>query len=239
VKLDSLLRLLLRYDTIVFLACIVFFLFWPDYDLSISQYFYDGGSGKFIGTYYIIFDYIQDLTSIIATTLSITLISIVAFCWLLKKDFLGQRWRIFVFLLTSFILGPGIMVNLVLKENWGRPRPRQVIEFGGSNDYRSPFDPSFDRKSGSSFVCGDASVGYFFFSLALLLRKRKWLWLSIIAGTVIGFGRVVQGAHYFSDVLFSGWVVWFCSLILYTLFFEYEFDQQMSQKTPPRRPALS
>lgn len=114
------------------------------------------------------------------------------------------------------------MVNLVLKDNWGRPRPRQVIEFGGEHDYRSPFDPSFVRKSGSSFVCGDASVDFSFFSLALFLRKRKWLWLSGIAGTVIGFSRIVQGAHFFSDVLFSGWVVWFCSIILHTLFFEYK-----------------
>ena len=225
VKIKSLACLLLRYDTIIFLGCIVAFTVMPDFDLGVSHYFYDSSSGKFLGNIYKIFSYTQDFTSIVAFTIAISLISIVGYCLIFKKEFLRQRWKVYVFLLIAFILGPGLMVNIVLKDNWGRPRPRQIVEFGGSNDYRSPFDPSFVRKSGSSFVCGDASVGFFFFSLALLSRKRKWLWLSCIAGALIGSGRILQGAHFFSDVLFSGWVVWFCSHILYTLFFEYETER--------------
>ena len=220
--------LLIRYDTILCLACVVFFLFLPDFDLKVSQYFYDIGGNRFFGSYYFIFEYINGLTKIVGFAIAITLIGLVISGSLIKNEFPRRHLRIFSFLLCAFILGPGLLVNSALKGNWGRPRPRQVVAFGGSIEYRPPFAPSFGRRNCQSFVCGDASVGYFFFSLALFLRKRKWLWLSGIAGAVIGASRMIQGEHFFSDVLFSGWVVWFSSLLLYTLFFEYRPHQQTS-----------
>jgi hypothetical protein len=37
-----------------------------------------------------------------------------------------------LFILLSVILGPGLLVNLVFKDHWGRPRPRQVVALGGT-----------------------------------------------------------------------------------------------------------
>ncbi len=222
---QGLLRLLFRFDVAAFLACVCFFLIWPRFDLYVSQYFFDNGQG-FIWEHHIIAKSIYKLTHFIGATMLIGLPILIAACWIVKNDYLIKRRNIFIFLLSACILGPGLMVNLVLKDNWGRPRPRQIIEFQGDRQYEPPFSPSFECQRCHSFVSGHASVGFFFFSVALLVGKRRWLLLPVIAGTVIGIGRMVQGGHFFSDVLFSGWVVWFCSIILYKVFVEFSLLQK-------------
>jgi hypothetical protein len=52
-----------------------------------------------------------------------------------------MRWY-GVFVLICVILGPGLIINLVLKDHWGRPRPRQIVEFGGRYEYVQPFVPA-------------------------------------------------------------------------------------------------
>lgn len=215
-------RTLVRFDVIAFLACIAFFLIWPDFDLKISGLFFDAGEGGFFWKHHILAETIYRLTDIVGATLVIGLPLLLIASYLIKKDALIQRRRAIIFLLAVCIVGPGLMVNLVLKNNWERPRPRQVIEFGGEQQYQPAFAPAFTCKKCYSFVSGHASVGFFFFALALLTRNRKWIWLPLLAGAVIGGTRVVQGAHFFSDVIFSGWVVWFCSLLLYQYIFNYK-----------------
>lgn len=46
------------------------------------------------------------------------------------------------YLLLVIALGPGLLVNAVLKEQWGRARPSQVAEFGGSAAYTPVWLPS-------------------------------------------------------------------------------------------------
>ncbi|MFT5217891.1 MAG: lipid A 4'-phosphatase [Planctomycetota bacterium] len=221
-KKSTLLKTPFRFDVIAFLSCIAFFLVWPDLDLMVSELFYDSGQGGFFLKYHVLAETIYRLTDIIGITLVVGLPALVAISYLAKIDFLAQGRTSIIFLLTVCIIGPGLMVNLVLKDNWGRPRPRQVIEFGGERLYQPALSPTFECNKCYSFVSGHASVGFFFFAFALLARNRKWLWLPVLAGAVIGGTRVVQGAHFFSDVVFSGWVVWFCSLLLYQYFFAFK-----------------
>lgn len=221
-----LLSMFLRCDTAVFLICICFFLIWPRFDLYVSEYFYDQNSGGFSLGQHVFADSIYSLTNMIGLGIVIALPLMITSSYLLKNEFLAAQKKSCVFLLSVCLLGPGLMVNTVLKDNWSRPRPRQVIDFGGSKVYESPFSPSFECEKCHSFVSGHASVGFFFFGLALLLSNRKWLLLPCIAGGVIGAVRIVQGGHFFSDVVFSGWVVWFCARILYTLFYEYAIFQK-------------
>ena len=41
-----------------------------------------------------------------------------------------------LYLIGSFLIGPGVAANLVLKENWGRPRPNGVQQFAGTADFQ-------------------------------------------------------------------------------------------------------
>lgn len=218
---SSTLNFYLRLGIMLFIPCVIFFFYFPDFDLSISRIFYDINQGGFYLKDNLLFQSIYKLTNGIAASILILLPVLIILSYVLNNNFLTQKRKTLVFLLSALILGPGIMVNAVLKDNWDRPRPRQVIEFGGSKIYEPPFAPNFACDNCHSFVSGHASVGFFFFAFALLHKNRKWFLLPILLGSTIGATRIVQGGHFFSDVIFSGFVVFFCSLFLFHLFFEF------------------
>lgn len=122
--------------------------------------------------------------------------------------------RIGMFLLMAAMLGPGFLVNGVLKTYWGRPRPHQTVDFGG----HLPFSPIGDIGVGlsdhnGSFPSGHASIAFFLLAPAFLCRDRKhWrracLAMGLAWGTLSGIGRVVQGAHFPSDILWSGGITY-------------------------------
>lgn len=108
--------------------------------------------------------------------------------------------------LTS-IIAAGLLVNTVFKQYWGRPRPDQTIEFGGQWQYRHILPPGTPGK-GASFPCGHCTMGFVFLSMAAFHRRNKLLayggiGVGIILGTLLSTARVVQGAHFLSDTLWS------------------------------------
>ena len=129
-------------------------------------------------------------------------------------------------------LGPGLVVNGILKDNWGRPRPRDTVEFGGHAHYEAPFVIS--DQGGKSFPCGHCSVAFALGGIGLWLRRRskRWFWFFLIAslllGLVVGLARVAVGAHYLSDVLVSGLVVYATAWLLVTCFPKYCLDEESS-----------
>jgi membrane-associated PAP2 superfamily phosphatase len=136
-----------------------------------------------------------------------------------------RRRRVYaVYVLCALALGPGVLVNGVLKEYWGRPRPRQVTEFGGRQDFR-PVWPPAGPGAGKSFPCGHSSAGYFFMTLYFLWRRRaglrRWfgLALGLALGTAFGLGRLLSGSHFASDVLWSAYLVFLVSWALYYFVF--------------------
>lgn len=108
--------------------------------------------------------------------------------------------------LTS-IIAAGLLVNAVFKPYWGRPRPDQTIEFGGQWHYRHILPPGMPGK-GTSFPCGHCTMGFVFLSMAAFHRRNKLLayggiGAGIVLGTLLSAARVVQGAHFLSDTLWS------------------------------------
>ena len=115
------------------------------------------------------------------------------------------------------LLGPGLVIEGVLKNVMGRPRPVQVIELGGTDPFHGPFQPGPDPSHHRSFVSSHAAAGFALMSLGLTcgpVWRRRWLLISIVAGSVIGLGRMMQGGHFFSDILFCFYAVWLsCELV--------------------------
>lgn len=139
-----------------------------------------------------------------------------------KRKYLPYR-KLSGYLVLALLIGPGLVVNSILKDNWGRPRPREIVQFGGNYSYEAPL--TYDSSSpGKSFPCGHATMGFYFFALGFILRKkfpRLALLITILAafwGGIIGWVRVGQGGHFSSDVLWAGVIVYLSSFLLYRAF---------------------
>jgi membrane-associated phospholipid phosphatase len=108
-----------------------------------------------------------------------------------------------VFLVATLALGPGLLVNGVLKEVSHRPRPEQTQQFGGPWPFR-PYE-SFDGacRSNCSFVSGEVATAAWTLAPALLapLLYRHWAILaSLLFTAAVARLRMAFGGHYFSDV---------------------------------------
>ncbi len=126
---------------------------------------------------------------------------------LAKRRWFGREQARCWFMIAVLIAGPGLVANLVFKDNLGRARPRDVVEFGGTKAFTPPLIPSRECPRNCSFISGESSSMFAaFFALALLLPQYRigLLAVGIAAGTLAGAVRIIQGAHFLSDVLFSG-----------------------------------
>lgn len=150
-----------------------------------------------------------------------------------------RRWRIHAaFLLTTAILGPGLLVNGVLKDHWGRPRPHQTVELGGTQPYLPPLVMGQAGK-GKSFPCGHSSAGYLLAAFFLVWRRRRprlaYLALAgaIGLGTLIGISRMAAGDHFLSDVIWSGVIVYGLALFFYHGVFRIPRREDAAEQAPP------
>ncbi len=132
--------------------------------------------------------------------------------WARRSERMLRRGLLFLFLVMA--VGPGLLVNEVFKAESGRARPATVQAFGGERTFTPAFEPSDQCRSNCSFVSGHAAMGFFFLALAWPLRDRRWLYWGGIIGLLVGLGRVMQGAHFLSDVLFGYPIVYVAALLL-------------------------
>lgn len=125
---------------------------------------------------------------------------------LVRRRPLLQRQATFVIL--CMLLGPGLVVNAVFKDHWDRPRPRDVIELGGSLHYAPA---PLRGEGGKSFPCGHCSVG-FLYALGAWVWRRRLSWAIASAatglslGTAMGVGRMAAGGHFPSDIAWSAFI---------------------------------
>lgn len=126
---------------------------------------------------------------------------------LIEKSFFGLAQARCLFLLATLVVGPGLVANTIFKDQWGRARPHQTVDFGGQSQFTPALVPARECERNCAFVSGEASSIYApFFALALLFPQFRLSLLvtGIAGGTVAGLIRMSQGAHFLSDVIFAG-----------------------------------
>lgn len=204
-----------RWFNIVLASTVVFWL--SDWDLQIAQLFW-------LADHWLLDDF--PLWKAVFYD-GVTFIVIVVFFGSLLTILIGSLQRHYqlrlaaLYVLLVFLVGPGLLVNTVFKDHWGRPRPIQVVELGGQEQYVPPgyFVANGD---GHSFPSGHSSIGFAFVAFWFWWRRKpEWARIALVftvaLGVAIGVTRMAAGGHFLSDVMWSAWMVVFVAWLLYYL----------------------
>ncbi len=169
-----------------------------------------------------IFVFLHESVRYVTITTAVFLFAMLGLNYAKKKDFFGLTKKKIAYIILCLAIGPGLVVNAIFKDNWGRARPHQTENFGGTKEFSPPFIMTDQCERNCSFTSGDPSVGFFFFAFAFALpdRRKQFAALAMTLGAVYGITRVVQGAHFFSDVIFSGIFVYGICYLLYKVMFK-------------------
>lgn len=196
--------------------CAVLFLVFPRLDIFTSQLFFDASQtpqGQAIGFWLgqnQILNFSFKAVDVIARIVLVGAIGLLIIRSLKKHaGFLPTA-----IVTLSLILGPGVLVNSVLKEHWDRARPRQIQEFGGDKQFTPAWVVSGQCDRNCSFTSGHAAAGFAFVVMHFVTRSRGWLWLGLVCGSLIGATRVAVGAHFLSDILFSFFLVYLTAALV-------------------------
>lgn len=215
-----------------------YFLTYPNTDIMITRHAWNAEQGFYLkdtwwamAIYKTIIPWITRLTIIGGVLL-------IAANYLRKgrKHWLTVREATYILLVLA--LGPGLVVNVIFKDHWGRARPIKVQEFGGTAIYSPPLIMSDQCDKNCSFVAGHPSVAFFLAAFSMLFAKG-WVRTSIYSAAVcfglfVGYVRIVQGGHFFSDVLFSGIFTLLVVHITYIVMFGLKETPTRAEST--RRP---
>jgi len=223
--------LLRRHLNLILLAAIgVVLVAIPRIDLAITGLFYDPFDGFYLRENPFVQFVFHGVPWFSRTVISSLLLFLLASWTIGRKREYFLRWRrAALYLLLVAIVGPLLLVNSVLKDHWGRARPAQVVEFGGTKQFTRAALPTDQCEKNCSFVSGHASAGFYFLAFAFVLPRRRALWLALgtSLGLGIGFVRIVQGGHFFSDVIFCGIVVYLTAVVLHVIMFRPATDSRV------------
>jgi lipid A 4'-phosphatase len=214
-------------------------LFWlrSEIDLRCTALFYDGQEDAFPmkehGWVKAVYHGVPILTGAAALGLAIALAIA-----LVRRRALGPLTvRIALYLLCVLAVGPGLVVNGILKRQWGRARPRDVTEFGGDKRFTPAFVISDQCDRNCSFVAGHPSPLFCLFAVGFVAARRRWLWhgAALALGGLVGLARIVEGAHFLSDVVFSGIFVFLVAWLLRPAFFRASPSESERQEASTNR----
>ena len=211
-------------SNLYFLTLLVFFIFaiflsiGPSLDIYISELFYKDQNFKLQSL-----DIITILTRkyfLYFLIFYILIIPIICIYFPINKLYAGSKFTLkkVLFIFFSFLANLILVVNLLLKNLWGRARPNDINELGGGDLFTPWYAISKACDTNCSFVSGDASVGFSLIIFYLVTKNKIFYWLALFSGFFIGLIRIMEGGHFLSDVFLSGFLIFLLYLIEFYLF---------------------
>lgn len=184
------------------------FVLFPGADLAVSDLFHRSQDGFFLA-------HEPALRALRKSSTLVTALMLLAalgrWAWRVarrRKADLAARRALFV--IAGLALGPGLVVNSVFKEVWGRARPVDVQLFGGPDAFTAAWVPSTACESNCSFISGEGAGAAWMVGAVLVLAPRPWRpvagVLALAYAASLSANRIAFGGHFLSDILLS-WAV--------------------------------
>lgn len=177
----------------------------PNLDIGFSKLFYSPEDGFIYKNNLIVqlcFQSVPVITKTLFAVVPVYLLYIAIRRKTLNRKILGCG----LYIMLSIAIGPGLLVNHLFKENYGRARPAQTIDFGGKKNFTRACEYSKECSHNCSFSSGHAAMAYSLTSFAyiapLMLFSRIYSTM-ILFGSLVGLSRVLMGGHFLSDILAS------------------------------------
>jgi membrane-associated PAP2 superfamily phosphatase len=202
--------------------------FYPDLDLNISAPFYDPAKKDFMLRWNPMLGFLRDTAMWVVAALVAPAIIALAVKVLCPRRRLLIAGRALVFLIATLALAPGLVTNVVLKDYWPRSRPIDVPQFNGDEHFTAWWDPRGGCAKNCSFVGGEASGAFWTLAPAALSPPA---WRAGAYGAALLFGvsvsalRLSFGAHFFTDVVFSGVFTYLIIWLAYGLIYRWRPTQ--------------
>lgn len=199
----------------------------PEIDLQIAQTFYkiaNAGDNVFtlrLSPTVSVFRKFAMLAEIVLITLPLVALIIKLFLPHTKMFISGSA---ILFLIATYVLGPGLLVNVAFKNHWHRPRPRQIMQFGGDKHFVAWWDPRGECPKNCSYVSGETAAAFWTLAPAAL-APPEWRVLAYGAaftfGTTMAVLRMMTGGHFLSDAIFAGIFTFLINWLMYALIYRW------------------
>ena len=201
--------------------------FYPQLELGVAHHFYeniDAAHNVFAWRFNPPLMLARDIGIWVGTVLIAPAVAALILKLVYPQRKLLVSGRAIVFLLMTMALGPGLLVNVALKDYWGRPRPVDVVQFGGTEQYVSWWDPRGDCPRNCSFVSGDVA-GAIWTMAPAALAPPQWRALAYGAALALGAGmsvlRIMAGGHFITDTVFAGVFTYLIIWVMYALIYRW------------------
>lgn len=141
------------------------------------------------------------------------------------------------FLVILLTIGPGLVVNSLLKEHWGRPRPREIVQFQGKKEFLQPWQKGISG-NGRSFPSGHTSAAIYMTAPFFIYRSRNrraayaWLTGGLAFAILMSIARITQGGHFLSDTVWACGIVYLMGILFSSLL---KLDQSPPTQAPHER----
>lgn len=159
-------------------------------------------------------------TAMVGGGIAFSLLLFIAIAY--KKNWAEYKTIAIVIVLLA-IINPLLFIQIT-KVLCGRVRFRDLASnYSNYTPWFAPPGLSSGLKGNASFPSGHTAMSFMFLPLLILVREREWQdpvkifsWILVIGWALfVGASRVVVGAHYASDVLFSAGVASVLTIFLY------------------------
>jgi lipid A 4'-phosphatase len=194
----------------------------PGLDIELAGRFYDPATHRFPAASISSLHWLREQGPLTVGTTLVCIAGSLLFKLLKPRRPLLISGRAMIFLALTLAIGPGLLVNGVFKSHWGRPRPIEVVQFGGNDQFVPWWDPHGSCPRNCSFMSGESSVAAWLYAPAVLLPppwRAAGLGAVTVFTTIVSMMRMAYGGHFLTDVAFGALttmlVIWLAHGLIY------------------------